>query len=262
VSIQEYLDTQASLIKELVRVLSPNGSLCWQVGNYVKNSEVFPLDIYYYPIFKNAGLKLRNRVIWHFGHGLHARKRFSGRYETLLWFTKTDDYVFNLDDIRVPSKYPNKRHYKGENKGTLSGNPLGKNPSDFWGQLQADFDSLIWEIPNVKANHVEKTEHPCQFPVELVERCVLAFTNKGDTVFDPYAGVASALLAAIKHERKALGVDRDKQYTKIGYDRLQRFLDGKLETRSIGKPIHKPTGNERTTQIPTEWLQLERSVYK
>jgi DNA modification methylase len=262
VSIQDYLDTQAELIKELVRVLNPNGSICWQVGNYVERSEVFPLDIYYYPMFKDAGLKLRNRIIWHFGHGLHASKRFSGRYETLLWFTKSDDYVFNLDDVRVPSKYPNKRHFKGDKKGELSGNPLGKNPSDFWGQLQENFDSGLWEIPNVKSNHIEKTEHPCQYPVELVERCVLAMTNENDTVLDPYAGVASSLVAAVKHGRKALGVDRVQEYIKIGQERIQRLLNGNLATRPIGKPVHEPTGNEKITQIPIKWLQLDKSVYK
>jgi DNA modification methylase len=260
-SIKEYLDTQSELIGELVRVLNPNGSICWQVGNYVEKSEVFPLDIYYYPIFKDAGMKLRNRIIWHFGHGLHANKRFSGRYETLLWFTKEDDYVFNLDDVRIPSKYPNKRHFKGDKRGELSGNPLGKNPSDFWGKIQEDFDSGLWEIPNVKANHTEKTEHPCQFPVELVERCVLAMTNENDTVFDPYAGVASSLIAAIMHGRRAFGVDRIEEYIEIGRDRLIRLLDGKLETRPIGKQVYEPTGSEKITQIPSEWLQLERSVY-
>ena len=262
VSIQDYLETQTELIRELIRVLSPDGSICWQVGNYIKGSEVYPLDIYYYPIFKNAGLQLRNRIIWHFGHGLHARKRFSGRYETLLWFTKTDNYVFNLDDIRIPSKYPNKRHFKGSKKGELSGNPLGKNPSDFWEQLQKDFDNGVWEIPNVKANHVEKTEHPCQFPVELVERCVLAMTNETDIVFDPYAGVASTLVAAVKHGRKAIGVDRSKEYIKIGKERLQRLIDGTLETRQMGKPVYAPTGMEKTSNIPAEWLKLERSGYK
>jgi len=262
VSIQEYLDTQAELIAELVRILNPKGSICWQVGNYVEKSEVFPLDIYYYPIFKDAGLKLRNRIIWHFGHGLHASKRFSGRYETLLWFTKTDDYTFNLDDVRVPSKYPNKRHYKGDKKGELSGNPLGKNPSDFWGRIYEEFDCGLWEIPNVKANHVEKTVHPCQFPVELVERCVLAMSNENDVVFDPYAGVASSLIAAVKHGRKALGVDRSEEYITIGAERLQRFIEGTLVTRPIGKPVYEPSGKEKTTQIPTEWTQLEGSAYK
>jgi DNA modification methylase len=262
VSIQDYLDTQKELISELVRVLASCGSICWQVGNYVEKSEVFPLDIYYYPIFKDMGLKLRNRVIWHFGHGLHASKRFSGRYETLLWFTKSDVYTFNLDSVRVPSKYPNKRYFKGEKRGQLSGNPMGKNPSDFWDQIQNDFDSCIWEIPNVKANHIEKTIHPCQYPVELVERCVLAMTDENDIVFDPYAGVASSLVAAVKHGRRAFGVDREKEYIEIGKKRLNRLLNSGLETRPIGRSVYAPTGNERITQIPIEWKQIEGSAYK
>ncbi len=86
-SIEKYLGTQEEIINELVRTLSDKGNLCWQVGNYVHKGEVFPLDIYYYQIFKKLGMKLRNRIIWHFGHGLHASNRFSGRYETILWFS-------------------------------------------------------------------------------------------------------------------------------------------------------------------------------
>ena len=257
VSIEEYLEEQAILIKELVRVLNKKGSICWQVGNYVERSEVFPLDIYFYPIFKDAGLKLRNRVIWHFGHGLHASKRLSGRYETLLRFTKTDDYVFNLDSIRVPSKYPNKRYFKGEKKGQLSGNPLGKNPSDFWEQLNDEFESCIWEIPNVKNNHVEKTAHPCQFPVELAERCVLAMTNENDFVFDPYAGVATSLIAAVKNRRKALGVDLSGEYIAIGTERLQKLFEGTLETRRVGTPVYEPNAKKKRDRNDSEQQQLK-----
>src|SRR3989338_2676146 len=174
VEIQDYINQQDIVVDQLVRVLNETGSICWQVGNYVENSEVFPLDIFYYHLFKKRGLKLRNRIIWHFEHGLHASKRFSGRYETVLWFTKSSEYTFNLDAVRVPSKYPGKRHFKGSKKGELSGNPLGKNPSDMWKFLEQEWDKQIWDIPNVKANHPEKTTHPCQFPIELVERCVLA----------------------------------------------------------------------------------------
>jgi len=131
-ALEKYLAELEPILKELIRVLSPDGSLCWQVGNFVEKGEIFPLDMYYYPVFKSLGLKLRNRIIWHFAHGLHASKRFSGRYEVLLWFTKTDAYTFNLDDVRVPSKYPGKTHFKGEKFGQPSGNPLGKNPSDIW----------------------------------------------------------------------------------------------------------------------------------
>jgi adenine-specific DNA-methyltransferase len=169
-----YYDQQKAVIEEAIRVLHPDGSICWPVGNYVENGEIEPLDIILYPIFKEAGLKLRNRIIWTFGHGLHCQNRFSGRYETILWFTKRDDYTFNLDPVRIPIKYPNKKHFKGPRKGELSSNPLGKNPTD------------IWDIPNVKSNHVEKTDHPCQFPVGLVERLVLALTDEGDAVLDPY----------------------------------------------------------------------------
>lgn len=87
-SLDYYLDSISPVLDEITRVLHAEGSVCWQVGNYVENGEVFPLDIYYYGLLKRRGLKLRNRIIWHFEHGLHASKRFSGRYETLLWFTK------------------------------------------------------------------------------------------------------------------------------------------------------------------------------
>ena len=154
--LNSYLIWQEDIIRKLIAKLKDNGSICWQVGNYIENKEVYPLDIYFYPIFKRLGLQLRNRIIWHFNHGLHANLRFSGRYETLLWFTKSDNYTFNLDNVRVPSKYPGKLHYKGNKKGLPSGNPKGKNPSDFWDFIYDEFEKGIVDIPNVKANHPEK----------------------------------------------------------------------------------------------------------
>ena len=209
VAIAQYLQTQAEIITQLHRVLRADGSICWQVGNFVENGEVYPLDILYYSIFKELGMKLRNRIIWKFGHGLHASRRFSGRYETILWFSKSDRYKFNLDAVRVPAKYPGKRHFKGQNKGKPSGNPLGKNPSDIWEIVMQDWEELVWDIPNVKSNHPEKTIHPCQFPIELVERCVLALTDEHDWVFDPYMGVGSALIAAVMHDRRAMGCEKE-----------------------------------------------------
>jgi adenine-specific DNA-methyltransferase len=253
VSIEEYLATQEQIIARLCQKLSTKGSLCWQVGNFVDAGEVFPLDIYYYPMFKRLGLKLRNRIIWHFGHGLHASRRFSGRYETLLWFTRGDSYTFNLDDVRVPSKYPGKRHFKGPNIGKPSGNPNGKNPSDIWTVLAQDWEDCLWDIPNVKSNHPEKTTHPCQFPVELVERCVLALTNEGDTVFDPFAGVGSSMIAAVAHGRRAVVSEKDPQYAALARERLDAYVNGTLKLRPIGRPVHQPTGREKTAQIPDEW---------
>ena len=227
--MEEYIRDQAHVIEECVRLLDATGSLCWQVGNYVDDGEVVPLDVMLYPLFKRHGLKMRNRIVWHFGHGLHSSKRLSGRYETINWFTKTDDYTFNLDPIRVPSKYPNKRHFKGPNIGKLSGNPKGKNPSD------------VWMFPNVKSNHVEKTIHPCQFPVELVERLVLSMTNPGDSVLDPYMGVGSSVVAALMHGRNGYGCDTVEQYVDIAWDRVNALENGALRTRPMGKPVYDPT---------------------
>lgn len=253
VPIEEYLEQMQPLLVELVRVLAPNGSLCWQVGNHVDEGEIFPLDVFFYHRFKKLGLQLRNRIVWHFDHGLHATHRFSGRYETLLWFTKTDDYIFHLDPIRVPSKYPGKTHFKGEKKGQPSGNPLGKNPSDYWRFMQKEWDSGLWEFPNVKANHPEKMGHPCQFPVELVERCVLSMTNPGDWVFDPYAGAGSTVIGALKNERRAIGAERVTEYCTLTRKRIELLASGELRTRPIGKPVHQPSGREKVSQIPLSW---------
>jgi adenine-specific DNA-methyltransferase len=226
--LDAYVEAQAQVISECVRLLSDGGSLCWQVGNHIDNGEVVPLDVVLYPFFRKHGLKLRNRIVWHFEHGLHCSKRFSGRYETILWFTKSDDYTFNLDPVRVPSKYPNKKHFKGPRAGQLSGNPLGKNPTD------------LWVIPNVKHNHVEKTIHPCQFPVELIERLVLSMSNEGDNVFDPYMGVGSSVIAAVKQGRTGFGCDISQEYVDVAWERLHLLRAGMLKTRPMGKPVYDP----------------------
>lgn len=259
VSIEHYLETQTGVIQELYRILRQDGSICWQVGNFVQDGEVFPLDILYYPIFKRLNLYLRNRIVWHFGHGLHASRRFSGRYETILWFTKSKEYTFNLDAVRVPSKYPGKRHYKGPNLGQPSGNPLGKNPSDIWTVVQQDWETALWDIPNVKSNHPEKTEHPCQYPVELVERCVLALTNEDDWVLDPYAGVGSALIAALMHNRRAAGSEKEPAYVETARTRLNDYFNGNLKVRPIGRPVFQPTGREKISQVPDEWTTGSQS---
>ncbi|NWJ94785.1 MAG: site-specific DNA-methyltransferase [Chloroflexi bacterium] len=252
--LSTYLEALAPIVEQLVRVLSSDGSLCWQVGNYVEDGEIFPLDIFYYPFFKKYGLKLRNRIIWHYEHGLHASKRLSGRYEVLLWFTKSADYTFNLDRIRVPSKYPGKLHYKGEKRGEPSGNPLGKNPSDFWRVVEEDWESGVWEIPNVKSNHPEKTIHPCQYPIELVERCVLALTNPNDWLLDPFSGVGSAILAALRHDRRAIGCEKEPDYLELARERIHAFYAGNLRYRPLGKAVYQPTGREKVSQVPAEWL--------
>jgi adenine-specific DNA-methyltransferase len=227
-ALADYVEDQTKVIRQVARVIKPGGSICWQVGNHVDDGEVAPLDIVLYPIFRDLGLKLRNRVVWHYEHGLHAYRRLSGRHETILWFTKGDDYLFDLDAIRVPQKYPNKKHFKGPKTGQLSGNPNGKNPGD------------VWIIPNVKWNHVEKTSHPCQFPIELVERFVLATTRHSDWVLDPYGGVGSAVLAAVLNGRRGAMAEVIPEYLQVAASRLDMLEAGTLRTRPIDRPVYEP----------------------
>ena len=244
--LSDYIEQQKMIISECYRVLKETGSICWQVGNYVKSSEIFPLDILLHPVFEGLGFKLRNRIIWHFEHGLHCSKRFSGRYETIMWYTKSNEYIFNLDSVRIPQKYPSKKYFKGPKIGQFSCNPLGKNPGD------------LWIIPNVKNNHVEKTNHPCQFPVELIERLVLSLTDEKDIVLDPFVGVGSSIIAAIIHNRIGMGSEIVYEYSQIAQERIQLALDGKLKVRPMNLPVYDPNNSspkKNSSYSPTEVQQ-------
>ena len=240
--LKTYLEQQEEVISECVRVLNDAGSICWQVGNYVDRGAIIPLDSILYPIFAKLGLRMRNRIVWHFEHGLHCARRFSGRYETIIWFTKTDNYTFNLDPVRVPQKYPGKKYFKGPKAGQYSCNPQGKNPGD------------LWVIPNVKNNHVEKTDHPCQFPVELVERFVLSMTNKDDWVFDPFLGTGTTILAAARHGRRGIGSELSRKYVDLARFRIEQALAGTLRTRPMDRPVYDPVRAGNTLTV-SPWLE-------
>jgi len=243
-----YVEQQTKVIKECIRVLSPRGSICWQVGNYVNRGAIIPLDTILYPAFANAGLRMRNRIIWHFEHGLHCARRFSGRYEVIIWFTKSDDYFFKLDAVRIPQKYPGKKYFKGPKTGEYSCNPNGKNPAD------------IWSIPNVKHNHIEKTIHPCQFPVELIERLVLSMTKEKSLVLDPFMGVGSTAVAAVRHRRRTAGAEITSPYYDVAVERIRLEELGELRTRPMDRPVHQPSGREKVAQNPFAKVSTRRYI--
>jgi adenine-specific DNA-methyltransferase len=207
-ALEVYLDEQALVLKECARVLKNTGSIFWQVGAFADKGMLIPLDVRFFPMLESFGLIPRNRIMWVRQHGLHARNKFSCRHETILWFTKTDEYTFNLDAVRVPQKYQNKKYHKGENHGQLSCNPEGKNPGD------------IWIFQNVKHNHEEQTIHPCQFPEDLITRIVLSTTDVGDVVFDPYMGAGTVAVVARDHGRHYLGAELDSDYFEVANRRI------------------------------------------
>jgi adenine-specific DNA-methyltransferase len=120
-----------------------------------------------------------------------------------------------LDNIRVPQKYQNKKSWKGESKGQLTCHPDGKNPGD------------IWLFRNVKHNHEEQTIHPCQFPEDMIARIVLATTEEGDVVFDPFIGTGTVAVVARDYNRHYLGAELDNKY----FDVAQRRLKGEPDEK-------------------------------
>ncbi len=246
--IETFKVQHINIFNELYRVVKKGGSICWQVGYHISDKCVIPLDCIIYNIFTSMSESLenpfilRNRIIWTFGHGLNSTNRFSGRHETIMWFTKGKHTIFNLDEVRVPQKYPGKRSYKGPNKGQLSGNPLGKNPSD------------VWDIPNVKAKHVEKTEHPCQFPVVIPQRLIKALTTPSGLVLDPFMGSGSTGVAAIIEGRRFVGAEIKKEYYDISVIRLKDAANGNLKIRE-DKPVAKPNENSAVVKLPEEFAR-------
>ena len=247
--INSFITLNTKVIRESVRVLKKGGSLCWQVGFHVKNSMIIPLDCIIFNIVQTINndlpndekLILHNRIVWTFGHGLNSEKRLSGRYETIMWFTKGNDYHFNLDPIRIPQKYPGKKYSRGKRAGEFSGNPLGKNPSD------------VWDIPNVKANHVEKTEHPCQFPVVLPQKLIKALTNEGDLVVDPFLGSGTTAIACIIEKRRFVGSELKDEYIEIANSRIERALTGDIDYRPDVPPV-EPDLKQKVAQKPETFL--------
>jgi adenine-specific DNA-methyltransferase len=246
--LETFTKQHEKLFPEVYRITKPGGSICWQIGYHVENAVVMPLDYVVFDIINNRlpqeisqNLILRNRIVWTFGHGLNCSTRFSGRHEMLLWFTKGDEYYFDLDAVRVPQKYPGKRYYKGDKKGKLSGNPLGKNPSD------------VWDVPNVKANHIEKTEHPCQFPVSIPQRLIKALTPVSGIVYDPFVGSGTSGVAAALEKRRFVGSELSDNYYEIAEDRIRQAINGTVAYRE-DKPAMKPDLTTSVAKLPEEFF--------
>lgn len=245
-----YLEEQREVLRECARVLSEKGSIFWQVGAFADEGVLIPLDVRVFPILEGFGLIPRNRIAWARQHGVHARRKFSCRYETILWFTKSDSYPFNLDAIRVPQKYQDKKAWRGEKKGQLTCHPDGKNPGD------------IWLFRNVKHNHEEQTTHPCQFPEDMVARIVLAVTDRGDLVLDPYMGSGTVAVVARDTGRHFLGAETDERYYSVCVRRLSGKPDANgcfpnLKTlreyaELVGEPVEKYRFDVQVGDKPTD----------
>lgn len=198
----DYDAWQDEVAARVVDALAPGGAVCWQVGYRVRDGVVTPLDVAAHARFSRLGLELRSRVVWTFGFGRHSTRRFSGRHETLLWLSRP------------------------------GGRGLGPDVPGF-SPRAAFVEDPVWRLPNVVANHPEKTAHPCQFPIELAERCVLALSAPGEAVLDPFAGSGATLLAAAARGRAAVGIERDPGHAALARARVAEQAAGRLRRRAF-----------------------------
>jgi adenine-specific DNA-methyltransferase len=201
-SVDEYRCFAGLWVREIQRIIKPNGSFWLNLG-YMKTGRntTLPLTYLYYPLIE---MDLIQEIVWHYEGGMSYKKRFTHRTERLMWYSNDSDRVtFNLDDVRDISL--NRTNDKRNN-------PLGKNPTDYW-----YFDRIVAGTGKV----AEKTEHPCQFPESMIERIIKACSNQGDIVLDPFIGSGTTAVVAKRLGRHYLGIEKRSDYIKITKDRLE-----------------------------------------
>lgn len=222
VPISEYIEFSKKWMREIHRVTKPCGAFFLNIG-YVEiphKGHAVPLA---YFLWDKTDFYLRQEIVWNYGAGVASTRGLSPRNEKLLWFVKDKErYTFNLDAIRDKNvKYP-----KQKKNGKLRCNTLGKNPSD------------VWEIAKVTSGtnraSPERTPHPAQFPVDLIERITKGFSNKNNLILDPFMGSGTVAEVALMNKREVIGFEIKKEYCDYTVERVEKnlgeFLCGYLQT--------------------------------
>lgn len=192
----EYRTMLEKVINETKRVLKDDGQIWFNIKNRYNNGEIIP-PFWIMEYFTDMYLK--NIIIWNFDWGGSTNKRFCSRYEYVFFFTKNkDQYTFNLDDVKIPALNYRPDRYKSQMK----------NPTD------------VWKISLVSGNSPERTEHPAQYPEELIERIIKAGTNAGDLVLDPFMGSGTTAVVAKRLGRQYVGYETELDFINIAEKRL------------------------------------------
>ncbi|RMG12176.1 MAG: site-specific DNA-methyltransferase [Cyanobacteria bacterium J055] len=210
-SVDEYINWCSLWMSQIHQVTKANGSFWLNVGYLEVPNKGLCVPISYL-LWDKSPFYLLQEVVWKYGAGVSTKYRLSPRNEKWLFYIKNNKkYTFNLDGIRDPNvKYPNQKKH-----GKYRCNPLGKNPSD------------VWDFPKVttgeKRSSKERTGHPAQFPLGVVERVVKASSNPVEIILDPFAGSCSAGIAAVGLGRLFIGFELKQDYCELAVDRFQKF---------------------------------------
>lgn len=200
----DYIEFSRTYLREMHRVLADNGSAWINVGTLFKSADGSrpPLTYLLWPLIRELGFVIQQEIVWEKPGAMAHHKRFTLRSERWMWLTKhSDGHTFNIDAVRIG--FANNRTRDPRN------NPLGKNPGD------------VWEYAVVNGAAKCKTAHPCAFPAAMIERIILACSNPGEVVLDPFAGSGTTGEVAIRHDRDAILCEMRDDYCEIIRDRLQ-----------------------------------------
>ena len=183
-------------LSESVRVLKPTGSIYVFMGvRFI--SHLFRI------MEHDCRLRFNGWITWHYTQGMGRKSGFSPRHEDVLFFTKSAEFTFNLNDVRVPQKYFRTRN-----------NMAGANPGD------------VWQFSHVHYCSAERQNHPTQKPEALLERILRASSNRGDVVLDPFVGSGTTCRVADVLGRKWIGIDVNPQYVAMSRERLDSEFVG------------------------------------
>ena len=225
---EDYLDFSKEWLGEAKRVLKPNGTIYTFMG--------FRFKSYLYDILdRELGMFFNSWVVWHYTQGIGKKKGFSPRHDDILVFTKSKDFIFNLDDIRVPQKYYRERN-----------NMRGANPGD------------VWEFSHVHYCNENREKHPTQKPEGLIERMVLASSNEGGIVLDPFLGSGTTLRVCQQLRRKGIGIELNPDYAEMCQNRLAKEFTGfdSMDTRASRVPF-----DLRNEKVREEYLKNHREWF-
>lgn len=224
----EYLKFSRDWLHEAYKLLKPNGTLYVFMG--------FRFISYLYDILdRDLQMFFSNWIVWHYTQGMGKTKGFSPRHDDILMFSKSERPKFNLDAVRVPQKY-----YRDRN------NMRGANPGD------------VWMFSHVHYCNGNRQNHPTQKPEGLIERMVLASSDAGDLVLDPFAGSGTTLRVCQQMDRKAIGIEINPEYVKMTKERLKEKFSG---FDSVDPRMERVPLDLRRAAVRAEYLKNHRNWF-
>ena len=190
----------------------------------------------YLDIFICKRMDILSRIVWHYdSSGVQAKKYFGSLYEPILYCVRnSNSYTFNATDIMVEARTGAQRKLIDYRKPIPTPYSNTKVPGN------------VWYIPRVRYRMSEYEEHPTQKPVALLERIVLASSNPGDLVVDPFAGTFTTCFVAKKHGRRSIGIEIEEPYVKVGLRRLALLREYR------GEILYKPTKSYQVARLQSE----------